>query len=114
MLGRSVLTSLLLAVAAALGSAGTATAAGDPIMPLSEVRQGMQCTGYSVFRGTQVESFDVEVLDVVGQAFTGTSSPRLMVRASGGSVEKTGIGPGFSGSPIYCPRPDGTLANAGA
>ena len=45
-------------LAAALGAAilagiapGTALA-GDPIMPLSQLRPGMQCTGYSVIRGT--------------------------------------------------------------
>ena len=35
------------------------------VMPLGEVRAGMQCTGYSVVRGTDVAAFDVEVIDVV-------------------------------------------------
>ena len=49
-------------------------AAGDPIMPLSEVRRGMQCTGYSVVRGTAISPFDVEVVDVVdGEPGTGAA-----------------------------------------
>ncbi len=114
MLGRHALIASSLAAVAAVAPAGPAAAAGDPVMPLSEVRQGMQCTGYSVFRGTTVEPFGIEILDVVGQNVTGSPSTRLLVRASGANVERTGIGPGFSGSPIYCPLPDGTPANVGA
>ncbi|MGH2948100.1 MAG: hypothetical protein ACRDPC_17910, partial [Solirubrobacteraceae bacterium] len=76
-------------------------AAGDPIMPLGEVRSGMQCTGYSVIRGTEVSSFDVEVIDVV-DGEPESDGPRILVEASGPAVDETGIGPGFSGSPIYC------------
>jgi hypothetical protein len=90
-----------------LVAAPTASAA-DPIMPLAEVQRGMQCTGLSVIRGTEVSSFDVEILDVIG-AETGLSGPRILVRVSGPAVDGTGIGPGFSGSPVLC---DGR--NAGA
>ena len=34
-------------------------------MPLSEVRSGMRCTGLTVIRGTEISSFDVEVIDVI-------------------------------------------------
>jgi hypothetical protein len=82
--------------------------AADPILPLAEVRPGMQCTGLSAIRGTEVSSFDVEVIDVIGRE-TGLSGPRILVRVSGPAVDDTGIGFGFSGSPIIC---DGR--NAGA
>ena len=88
--------------------AAPAASAADPIMPLSEVRSGMRCTGLSVIRGTEVSSFDVEIMDVIA-AETGLSSPRILIRVSGPAVDSTGIGPGFSGSPILC---DGR--NAGA
>jgi hypothetical protein len=88
--------------------AAPAASAADPIMPLSEVRAGMRCTGLSVIRGTEPASFDVEILDVIA-AEPGLSGPRLLVRVSGPAVDETGIGPGFSGSPILC---DGR--NAGA
>src|SRR3954469_13771043 len=102
-------------LAAALGAAllagiapGTAVA-GDPIMPLSQLRPGMQCTGYSVIRGTAISSFDVEIVDVVSGDASANDGPRILVRVSGPTVDRTGVGPGFSGSPIYC---DGR--NAGA
>src|SRR3954468_10970721 len=102
-------------LAAALGAAilagiapGTAQA-GDPIMPLSQLRPGMRCTGYSVIRGTEISSFDVEIVDVLSGDASGNDGPRILVRVSGPAVDRTGVGPGFSGSPIYC---DGR--NAGA
>jgi hypothetical protein len=88
--------------------------AGDPIMPLSQLRSGMQCTAYSVIRGTEVTSFDVEILDVVSGDSSANDGPRILVRVSGPAVDETGIGPGFSGSPIYCQNADGTFGNAGA
>ncbi len=98
-------------VAASLILAAPAVAA-DPIMPLSQVRSGMQCTGLSVVRGTTISSFDVEVLDVI-EAEPGMDSARILVKASGPAVDTTGIGPGFSGSPIYCPG-GGVQRNIGA
>lgn len=105
--------SLLIGLVA-LGSAAPAGAQAPPIMPLSEVRAGMQCTGLSVFKGQAVESFDVEIVDVVGEATIGYTNPRLLVRVSGERVDATGVGPGFSGSPIYCTGEDGVSKNAGA
>ena len=87
--------------------------AGDPIMPLDQVRRGMDCVGYSVIRGTEVSSFDVEIVDVVG-GDPGQEGPRILIRVSGPAVDATGIGPGFSGSPIYCRDDQGTSRNAGA
>src|SRR4051812_22844182 len=93
--------SLAAAVAALLVPAAPAFAAGDPVMPLAEVQAGMHCTGYSVVRGTDISTFDVEVLDVV-DGDPEETGPRILVQVSGPAVDATGIGPGFSGSPIYC------------
>jgi hypothetical protein len=82
--------------------------AADPIMPLSEVRSGMRCTGLSVVRGTDIASFDVEVIDVIADD-PAIGGPRILIRVSGFAVDDTGVGPGFSGSPVMC---DGR--NAGA
>jgi hypothetical protein len=95
-----VLLSFAVATPAAHGA--------DPIMPLSEVRPGMQCTGLSVVRGTAIASFDVEVIDVIADD-PAAGGPRILIRVSGPAVDSTGVGPGFSGSPILC---DGR--NAGA
>jgi hypothetical protein len=103
---------IALTVAALLLPAAPAVA-GDPIMPLSQVRQGMQCTGHSVVQGTTISQFGVEILDVIDGDASG-QGPRLLVRVSGPAVDGTGVGPGFSGSPIYCPDDQGTPRNAGA
>jgi hypothetical protein len=92
----------------AMLAAAPAASAADPIMPLAEVRPGMHCTGLSVIRGTEISSFDVEIVDVIA-AEAGLSGPRFLIHVSGPAVDQTGIGPGFSGSPVIC---DGR--NAGA
>lgn len=99
--------------AAVAASAGPASAAGDFIMPLSQVQAGMRCTGLSVVRGTEISSFDVEVLDVV-DGDPSEDGPRILVQVSGPAVDSTGIGPGFSGSPIYCRDSTGAQRNIGA
>jgi hypothetical protein len=104
---------LAAATAAALLLPASTAVAGDPIMALSDVRAGMQCTGYSVVKGTAISSFDVEVLDVI-DGDPVSEGPRILVEASGPAVDATGIGPGFSGSPIYCAGPDGVQRNIGA
>jgi hypothetical protein len=96
-----------------LAPAPAASAAGDPIMPLSQVHAGMQCTGYSVVRGTDISSFEVDVVDVVDGS-PDESGPRILVQVSGPAVDSTGLGPGFSGSPIYCPDAAGVSRNIGA
>ena len=105
-------TVLALAIAAALAVPTAASAQGDPIMPLSQVQRGMHCTARSVIHGTDIASFDTEVLDVVaGDAVDGA---RILIRVSGPAIDATGIGPGFSGSPIYCPDGDGVARVIGA
>lgn len=88
-------------------AAPVAAEAAAPITKLSDVRAGMRCTSLSVIRGTAVSEFQVEVVDVL-RGDPATLGPRILIRVSGAAVEGTGIGPGFSGSPIYCP--DGTGA----
>ncbi len=82
-------------------------------MPLEDVRPGMQCTALSVVRGTEIARFDAEVIDVI-RGDPGSSGPRILFRVSGPAVDATGVGPGFSGSPILCPDEDGVERNAGA
>jgi len=104
---------LIALTAAALLLPAAPAAAGDPIMPLSQVRSGMQCMGYSVVHGTDIASFDVEILEVIDGDASG-QGPRLLVRVSGPAVDGTGVGPGFSGSPIYCRDEQATERNVGA
>jgi hypothetical protein len=96
---RFVLAGLLFTLAALL-TAPPALGAGDPVMPLSQVHRGMRCTARSVVQGTAISTFDVEVLDVVDGS--PNEDARILIRVSGPAVDSTGIGPGFSGSPVYC------------
>jgi hypothetical protein len=102
----------LAAAVAALLVPATPAFAGDPTMPLAQVRAGMQCTGYSVVQGTTISSFDVQVLDVAAGEAAGIGN--ILIGVSGPAVDATGIGPGFSGSPIYCPDGTGVNRNIGA
>src|SRR3954469_10714992 len=97
--------ALLAGLLAALAFAAPAQA-GDPIMPLSQVHRGMHCTGYSVIKGTDISSFDIDVIDVTEDG--------ILIEASGPAVDQTGIGEGFSGSPIYCKDSQGVARNIGA
>jgi hypothetical protein len=90
--------------------AATDASAAEPIMRLGDVKSGMHCTGRSVIRGTTISSFDAEVIDVIEDV----NGPAILIRASGPAVDETGIGFGFSGSPIYCKDEHGVARNAGA
>lgn len=82
-------------------------------MEIADVRSGMRCTALSVVRGTAVSSFDIEVIDVV-RGEPESHGALILFRASGPAVDATGIGPGFSGSPIYCPDGEGVERVVGA
>ncbi|HEX2160823.1 MAG TPA: hypothetical protein VHF88_03285 [Thermoleophilaceae bacterium] len=104
-------TIATLLLASAIGPA--TAAAAEPIMRLAEVRPGMQCSALSVIRGTVPSEFEVTVIDVL-RGEPETIGARILFRASGPAVDATGIGPGFSGSPIYCPDAGGVRRVAGA
>jgi hypothetical protein len=90
----------------------TASAA-EPVMKLADVRPGMECTALSVIRGTTPSEFRISVIDVL-RGDPEAIGARILFRASGPAVDATGIGPGFSGSPIYCPDGAGVSRVAGA
>jgi SpoIVB peptidase S55 len=96
---------------------GTSARAEDPSLPpgwdasrfmsVREVRPGMKGVGRSVFQGTKVEEFQVEILGVVD-----TPAPRgtmIMGELSGHDLDKLGVVAGMSGSPIFV---DGKLIGA--
>ena len=78
------------------------------ILPLSQVRPGMQGYAYTIFAGDQVERFDLEVLGVLDN-FLGPKQSIILVQLKGPKVEHTGVVAGMSGSPVYL---DGKLAGA--
>ncbi len=93
--------------------ASAAHGAGLPTMPLGDVRSGMACTARSVVLGTTVVDFDARVDEVISGG-TDPAGARLLLTVSGPAVDATGVGPGFSGSPVLCPGADGVLRVAGA
>ena len=90
-------------------SMGVAAAASlPPTLPLSEVYPGMEGTAYTVVdESGEIVPFHV---DVVGTYEEGSSTYRIMAKASGPVVERTGgTLQGMSGSPVYV---DGALVGA--
>lgn len=77
------------------------------IMPVDKVEPGMTGTGRTVFYGTDVEEFDVEVLDIITDHYPDFDV--ILVRLSGDKAEKNGVVSGMSGSPVYI---DGKLIGA--
>src|SRR5580700_264594 len=92
--------------------AGIPLAAAPPesneILPLSQVREGMQGYAYTVFAGDQVEKFDLVVVGVMPN-FLGPKQSIILVELKGPKVEHTGVVAGMSGSPVYL---EGKLAGA--
>lgn len=77
----------------------SATAA-EEIMPLNEVEAGMQGYGKTVFSGTDIQEFPVEIIDVLKNR--GISGDLILIKTYGEKMEKTGgIAAGMSGSPVY-------------
>ncbi|HEY5142791.1 MAG TPA: hypothetical protein VII98_04775 [Solirubrobacteraceae bacterium] len=107
MIQRAAAVALLL-----LAWAAPAHAAGPPIMPLDQVRAGIDCTAASVVRGTDISTFAAHVDDVLGSS--DIRQARILVTVSGAAIDATGVGPGFSGSPVSCPGPDGAPLIVGA
>jgi SpoIVB peptidase S55 len=89
-----------------LGLASMGFAAPD-IFPLKDVRAGQHGVGRTVFSGTRVEEFQVEVLGVLENL--GPRQSIILARLSGGPLASTGVMQGMSGSPVYI---DGKLVGA--
>nr|MBA2737999.1 hypothetical protein [Pyrinomonadaceae bacterium] len=68
--------------------------------PLSELKEGMRGTARTVFRGSEPEEFQVEILGIVPGA-VGPKQDMIVGRISGGSADRTSVFAGMSGSPVY-------------
>jgi hypothetical protein len=78
------------------------------ILPLSEVWPGMTGKGRTVFEGTRIDEFDVQVIGVLENA-VGPRQSLILARLTGGPLANTGVIAGMSGSPVYV---DGKLMGA--
>jgi hypothetical protein len=86
---------------------GPAPARAAELLPVDQVRAGMTGVGRTVFEGTRVEEFGVEILGVLRN--TGAGQSVVMARLSGPRLDRTGVAAGMSGSPVYV---DGRLLGA--
>jgi len=74
---------------------------------IDEIRPGMRGYGLTVFRGTEPERFDVEVIDVLHNFLP--DQALILVRTTHPILEQANTVGGMSGSPIYI---EGRLAGA--
>jgi hypothetical protein len=114
MLTRRLAAVLLLALfgvsiqptARATSTRGASSADGQ--MSVDEIRPGMVGVGRTVFDGTRVEEFKVNILGVLENVI-GPSRSLILARLEGGPLAQTGVIAGMSGSPVYI---DGRLVGA--
>jgi hypothetical protein len=71
------------------------------------VRAGQHAIGKTVFSGSKIEEFQVEILGVLENV--GPRQSIILARLSGGPLAETGVMQGMSGSPVYI---DGRLVGA--
>ncbi len=72
----------------------------DKFMPVDEIKTGMKGIGKTVFEGTRIDEFQVEILSIEKNG-NGPKSDIIWALCTGGPLEETGILQGMSGSPIY-------------
>lgn len=69
-------------------------------MPISEIKPGMKGIGKTVFHGTQAETFQVDIIDIVKNE--GEIGNFILANLSGDKIKESGgISEGMSGSPVY-------------
>ncbi|MGQ9902169.1 MAG: hypothetical protein ACUVR1_08165 [Fimbriimonadales bacterium] len=71
------------------------------VFPVSQLKPGMRGYGLTVFKGTRIERFEVEVVGVLENALYGY--PLVMIMMRGGPITERGamVIAGMSGSPIF-------------
>jgi len=77
------------------------------ILPLKEVKPGMQATAWTVFSGTEPEAMPVEIVGI-WKNYLGPKQDVILCKL-GGRGKETGVAAGMSGSPVYF---DGKLMGA--
>ena len=99
------LAAAALIVAAVLGVSLPATTA---MMPVDDIRPGMEGVGRTVFTGTDLEEFKVHILGVL-RNIQGPKRDLILARLEGAGLAESGVAQGMSGSPVYV---DGRLIGA--
>jgi hypothetical protein len=99
---RAAVAGAALTLTMTLSAAPLLAEAFDPAkyMPVSELRSGMKGFGRTVLAGTEIVTFDAEVISVMHNAFNAKQDV-ILVRCKGMGLEHSGIIAGMSGSPVY-------------
>src|SRR5262245_6563354 len=100
--------TVALAIVLSIASSNLLAQSNARFMPVDDVQPGMKGIGKTVFQGTKIEEFNVEILGVLKHAVA-PKQDLMLARLSGGPLEKTGVIAGMSGSPVYI---DGRLVGA--
>ena len=97
----SLAVMLALPAASTAAASVTACTTPPPVFPIDRVTNGQTATGWTVLQGTTPESFDITLLGVLKDAIA-PGRDAILVKASGANIDAIGgMGPGFSGSPVY-------------
>ncbi|MEP9410522.1 MAG: hypothetical protein HRF42_03830 [Candidatus Brocadia sp.] len=86
-------------VSAFISQDRSALCAAEDTMNVDEIVPGMKGYGKTVFTSDRIGIFNVEVLGILRN--WEAKSNMILVRMSGGPLEKSGIIAGMSGSPVY-------------
>lgn len=82
--------------------------AATEIMPLSEIRPGMKGIGKTIFKGSEIEQFDFEILGIMENNM-GPGKSLIWAELKNPILAETGVMQGMSGSPLYI---DGKIIGA--
>ena len=76
-------------------------AESPPLMHIDEIRPGMKGIGKTVFSGTTIEEFEVEIFAVLKNQTP--QGDEIIAKVTGGPIplEHSGVIAGMSGSPVY-------------
>jgi len=99
---------VLLAAAAIAAALVVRLPASTALMPIDEVRPGMEGVGRTIFQGSDLQEFKVHILGVLKNV----QAPQrnlILAKLEGGPLADTGVIAGMSGSPVYV---DGRLVGA--
>lgn len=71
------------------------------LMPISEVRPGMRGVAKTVFKGTNIDTFPVEVIGILKKAISDVDM--ILIKVESPYLKQRGLGlvRGMSGSPVY-------------
>lgn len=96
-----LLACLILATADAVGAETTHSILFDPssMMRVADLKPGMKGYGLTVFRGTEPERFEAEIVGIRHRALPGDDM--ILCRLSHPLLQDIGVVAGMSGSPVF-------------